>query len=170
MLLPDLKQMTGRNFYRLREPRLPPRLAMKKSTFTRLELSSDLTWNIAPSALRSVLCYCPVSRYLRCQISFRADFSGPHESRVSSNVRPRELTDVFAPVSKTLEEHCILPCVLTYQVNFSGLHELTDLQISSCCLLPPGPPCEVRNLLYSLLPRKLKHLRVSSDTKTEGQY
>jgi hypothetical protein len=76
---------------------------------------------------------------------------------------------VFRPLRTTLRKLSFLQ--IRHNVPYNGTHmelsgfrNLVDLEITSCCLLPPGPPCEARNMLCELLRASLRKLKVCQAT------
>ncbi|KAF1832678.1 hypothetical protein BDW02DRAFT_416254 [Decorospora gaudefroyi] len=116
--------------------------------------------------MRQMLSYCPALRILNCQIPMATRFVYvDNAARVTQPVSPRELNNVFEPVRQILRQLTLLE--YRYNVPYDGSHMdlsnfpvLTDLNIASCCVLPPGGPCEERNAFHNLLPPNLRYLRL----------
>jgi hypothetical protein len=137
-------------------------------------VASRGTYDHAPCAVP-----CAIAQYSAiCVVKYPFPLkSAARESPVISKVTPGELTNVFAPISKTLEELCLLRLCFDVpydgsQMDLSGFRKLSDLEISSCCLLFPGPPCEdsYQELFYLTAPARqlLRHSQkpTSSLSKT----
>jgi hypothetical protein len=134
---------------------------------TSLNLIGGSIWCAHPNALRSILSYCISLLSLRCQVPMQTVHNSGMElsSRVSRSVSPRELTRVFQPVHKTLRKLTLLNN--RWDVPYDGSHmdlssfvTLEDLEITSCCLFPPGSPLMGRNRVCMLLPKSLRHLKL----------
>jgi len=168
MLLEGVNVLSATDLSIMKELRLPNAFASKKSMLTSLDILGGSLWRMEPTTLSSILSCCSTLRSLRCQVPMdtHSTSSAQQSSRVNTPVSPRDLTKVFKLVHATLKKLSLLN--LRHRVPYDGSHldlsefaSLTDLEITSCCLLPPGAPCDERNSLYKLLPASLQRLNVS---------
>lgn len=173
MLIPNLQTFYCEGLNIMKPPRLPPAFTSANSSLTSLDLLGGTLWCIEPRTLRAMLSHCPSLRVLRCQIPMIAHLDSCQEqtSCVERPVSPRELITVLEPVRHTLQDVSLLNRRHTVPydgscMDFSGFAALRKLEITSCCLMPPGAPCEERDGLYKLLPRSLERLKVRTGKYT----
>jgi hypothetical protein len=168
MLLPNVTSLSATRLDIMKAPLLSADFAYKTSALTSLDIIGDSLWRMDSSTLRTILSFCPHLRSLRCQIPMQTlhDSHTDLTSRVTQPVSPGDFTAVLRPVRDTLQELSLLN--LRHRVPYDGSHidlshfpALVELEITSCCLLPPGPPCPDRDLMCRLLPKNLRRLKAS---------
>jgi hypothetical protein len=149
--------------------RYSPEFAAQTSSLTSLPLVGDGFWSIALHTISSILAACPLLRDLECQVSVitRAEMAvlNLRKSSVTKAVRSAAFDRTISPLRSSLQRLSLLQ--LRYNVPYDGTHmdlvnytALLDLEVTSCYLMPPGPPCEERKLLHQLLPASLQRLKV----------
>ncbi|KAH7068683.1 hypothetical protein FB567DRAFT_585103 [Paraphoma chrysanthemicola] len=167
VLLPNVTRMSATYLNIMKEPRLPIQYAHVKSTLTSLDILGGSLWRISASTMRTILSFCPHLRSLRCQVPMQTLLNSHTEQTcsVTEPVSPGELTEVFYPIRKTLQKLSLLN--LRHRVPYDGscmdlscFSALEDLEFTSCCLLPPGPPCPKRDAISCLLPKSLRRLKL----------
>jgi len=85
----------------------------------------------------------------------------PHvKSKVTKRVSPAAFTNMLEPVRNTLRELSMLDGRhgVPYDgttMDLSAITQLRDLEMTSCLLVTPGPPCEDRMSLEARLPVRL---------------
>ncbi|OAL53632.1 hypothetical protein IQ07DRAFT_640680 [Pyrenochaeta sp. DS3sAY3a] len=170
MLLPSVRALRAGGLGSLHAPLLPESGTAETCKLSMLSLTGDGLWSVEPSTMRSISQTCPMLQEFLCQIPVTASQTPPQGMRLSQVIRavsPTILDWVFAPLHSTLRRLSLLqlrhnvPYDGTF-MNLSMFEQLADLEITSCCLLPPGPPCNKRDMLYQLLPASLVQLKVSN--------
>jgi hypothetical protein len=172
MLAPSVRILHCEGLNIMNQPGLVTEVSHKVLALTNLNLLGGGRWRIEPDTLHQILIHCPSLRMLRCQVPMDArvdnfDFDRA-SSRVLRPVSPKNFTAALDPVRQTLQKLSLLNGrhSVPYDgscLNLSRFGALTDLEITSCCLMPPGPPCQERDRLHRLLPSNLQHLKVCCD-------
>ncbi|KAH7378686.1 hypothetical protein BKA66DRAFT_571476 [Pyrenochaeta sp. MPI-SDFR-AT-0127] len=168
MLIPSIHTLRAKDIGLLRAPKLAASFATQMSTIISLSLVGDGRWSVELKTVQAIFSVCPQLRDLQCQVPVIASPSGDRifrKSHVIGEVNPAALNIAFAPLRARLRRLSLLQ--YRYDVPYNGTHmdfsrfeELIDLEITSCCLLPPGAPCEARDELCGLLPASLRCLKL----------
>jgi hypothetical protein len=173
LLIPGLKMLKGRGLDIMKSVQLQGQWKDRRSDVTHLELEGGRLWRMHYTSLHTLLKYTPHLRVLRTMVPMMTTGGGGTSmtSRVMELVSPRSLQAMLEPVKRTLRELRLLNKRqgVPYDVpvmDLSGFTELRKIGITSCCLLPPGGPCEERMGLVERLPRSLEMLRVSVILRT----
>ena len=169
MLLPSVQTLRAKDIASLRAPRLSAYFAAQTSNITSLSIIGDGRWNVEPETVQNIFSACPLLRDLQCQVPVSTSVTHGRnigrKSHVNRAVSPAAFNAALAPLHTRLRRLSLLQ--LRHNVPYDGTNmdlsrfrELIDLEITSCCLLPPGAPCEGRNMLCELLPVSLRRLQV----------
>ncbi|KAH7068681.1 hypothetical protein FB567DRAFT_540970 [Paraphoma chrysanthemicola] len=173
MLVPGLQSLCAEYIGILWEPHIHTIPTQTKSSLTKLSILGGGVWQCSPSTLQCLLSFCSSLKHLRCKIPMYTsiDPMEPQKSSVSCSVRPWQLTNTFKHVHNTLVTLSLLN--MRHSVPYDGsvmdLSEfkvLRDLEITSCCIMPPGPPCAERNSLAGRLPATLRRLKLEFPRET----
>jgi hypothetical protein len=149
MLLPNATALQIEYVALLRAPRLASSYTTLTSKLTSLSLVGGDNWNAAPEVIGKILLICPRLQELHCQVSkitMSQNGRALGLSSVSAPASPVAFDLVFLPLRTTLRKLSLLqirhhvPCDGTH-MDLSGFRNLIELETTSCCLLPSGPPC-----------------------------
>ncbi|KAH7083412.1 hypothetical protein BKA63DRAFT_152731 [Paraphoma chrysanthemicola] len=172
MLIPGLQNLCAEYIGILWEPHIRTTPATK-SSLTKLSLLGSSGWQCSPRTLQILLSFCSSLKHLCCRIPMDTsvpglDFGTP---TVSCPVRPWQFTSTFKHVHNTLTTLSLLNMrhTVLYDgsvMDLSGFKVLRELEITSCCIMPAGPPGEERNSLAGRLPVTLRRLKLEFPRET----
>ena len=164
MLLPSVRAVRASELCVMRPHAV---WAQQTSNITTLEFFGEELWRIEPGTVHGILAFCPRLCVLRMHVPMISVGNGGMgvSTGVLEHVCPAAFTAMLEPVKGTLRELSLLNRrhVIPYdgsRMDLSGFAELRDLEITSCCLLPPGPPCEARDELGRVLAPGLERLKL----------
>lgn len=168
MLIPNVRTLKAASLDRMPPASLSATWSNQKSNISRLEIDGGWLWTMVPSTIHSILSHCPQLRVLHVRVPMVSDIQGGAEiySQVNQPVIPAALQQMLEPVRHTLQELVMLngrhkvPYDHSSTMNFSGFKALEKLEITSCCMMPPGSPCDARYGLSRSLPPKVRFLKV----------
>ncbi|KAH3913208.1 hypothetical protein HBI56_086410 [Parastagonospora nodorum] len=166
--LPTLRTLYCRDLSSLHASQLSSEFVTQSPNITSLSLSGDGYWSVQARTIQNIISACPRIVELQCQVPVEVEPRAPLHLRRSNVIRPvspAALQVALAPLRTSLRKLSLtqLRHNVPYDgscIDFSSFTELEDLKIVSCCILPPGPPCDAREELYTRLPINLKYLEI----------